>query len=395
MYGGRTFGVLDMIRCAGVIDVKQRRLIAITVFRAEGPHTFLLGWRNIGKVLGPEGRELKCNDVPELVRRWKIPVIFPDADNQVILECQVNIHQREPFPFEVRNLFRDERMVHCLQLYYSYPNGDYIQSRLELREPGTAKQEYFYELPCFPFDWPAPQASLGEGVKPAEAPRGKPNGNGGAAPGNGQPDTPSWLHAPAAGTQEDAPETTHLPMPELLELLEYEEDPTRRWRIVEANLKLGRPERSYQLVRVYAELIAARTGDWPPARLKTALGGLPGSVLVNLMGEWRVNQVLAVAEGNAESERIIKWLREREIDRLLDIDPRGELMTAEQARTALRVAHYADEKSIRKTWRMLAHFLNADHGRSEERAIHRKKDEIIKHLQEARDLLMRTVGRPG
>ena len=42
--------------------------------------------------------------------------------------------------------------------------------------------------------------------------------------------------------------------------------------------------------------------------------------MVNLMHDWHVNQVMALVEENAEADRILAWLREREIDRLLKLD---------------------------------------------------------------------------
>jgi hypothetical protein len=42
-------------------------------------------------------------------------------------------------------------------------------------------------------------------------------------------------------------------------------------------------------------------------------------------------------------------------------------------------------------WRLLLGYLNADYGRKEERAIHRKKDEVAKQLQKAKDLLLKSA----
>jgi hypothetical protein len=104
-----------------------------------------------------------------------------------------------------------------------------------------------------------------------------------------------------------------------------------------------------------------------------------------------MNQVLPVAEANSESAKIMQWLREREVDRMLRLDFGSEISSAEFARNALRVDRSADEAMIRKTWRILLQFLNADHGRSDEKAIHRQKDEIAKYLQTARDYLLRVT----
>ena len=57
----------------------------------------------------------------------------------------------------------------------------------------------------------------------------------------------------------------------------------------------------------------------------------------------------------------------------------------------LRVDENADLQAIKKTWRTLLGYMNADVGRSNERAIHRKKDEIAKHLQICRNVLIRNL----
>ena len=94
---------------------------------------------------------------------------------------------------------------------------------------------------------------------------------------------------------------------------------------------------------------------------------------------------------NPENEKIMIWLREREIDRMLKMELQKECVRVEDARSDLHVDKMADSAAIRKTWRTLMGFLNADVGRSQERAIHRKKDEIAKHLQSARDLLIQKI----
>jgi hypothetical protein len=152
---------------------------------------------------------------------------------------------------------------------------------------------------------------------------------------------------------------------------------------------LCRPERTYPLIMNHAELIGEKTRNWPQARLKAAFADQPGAVLVGVMQPWRVNQVLAVAEVNAEGERILDWLREREVERLLRLAASGEPTSAEQARHLLNVDRYASPAMIRKVWRTLLGMLNADLGRTNEQAIHRKKDEIAKLLNIARDVMLK------
>ena len=151
----------------------------------------------------------------------------------------------------------------------------------------------------------------------------------------------------------------------------------------------GRPERTYPLILNYPDLIAERTISWPPARLKMAFAHQPGAVLIGIMTSWKNNQILAIADNNAESERILEWLREREIDRLMKLDLSNEPTSIEQSRQVLRVDNFAESDMIKRTWRTLLGFINADLGRIQERAIHRKKDEIAKYLQTARNTLLK------
>lgn len=180
-----------------------------------------------------------------------------------------------------------------------------------------------------------------------------------------------------------------LPIDQLIERIEGESDAETKWKMIEQNLILGREERTYQLVSRYAEIIHERTPAWPPARLKLAFGRIPGGILFGVMHFWKVNQIMAVSEENPESEKIMIWLRERELDRMLNLDTSNEVTTLEAARRDLCLDKNADEAAIKKTWRTLLSFLNADHGRQDERAIHRRKDEIAKHLQVARNVILR------
>lgn len=189
------------------------------------------------------------------------------------------------------------------------------------------------------------------------------------------------------------PRTDSLPTREMIEAIRQESDAERRWKMIEPNLMMGRAERTYSLIAQFSELISDRSPEWPAARLRTAFSSQPGAILIGIMERWHMNQVLAVAESNSESAKIMQWLREREVDRMLRLSIGREITNAEQARHALRVDRSADEASIRKTWRILLQFLNADHGRRDEKAIHRQKDEIAKYLQGARDYLLKVTFR--
>ena len=397
-YAHATLGVIDMLRCAALIDPRTGRLIALATFLAPGTHVFLLGRGDWGRVFDHRNAEMLCTDVPAMLRRWKLPILTPEQRNELTLEMAVNIKLKESYPSATRDCFRNERMRHVLLISYLYPSGQYSGTRLEFREPVTGRTDDFVDLERFPFIWPPspldgsppplpdPQAQPEDAPRPRFNPRPwvrtRPTGQKTPQPVQPRPDE-------SPPRRRIVLDTSILPVSDVIELLEEATSPEERWRIIEQNLKLMRPDRTYQILTRQCELISEHVRDWPPARLKAWFGFLPGSVLLPLMQGWHNNQVLALQENNTEPERILQWLREREVERLLGLDLSPELLTAEQARLVLRVDRFADPRSIRKVWRMLVGFLNADHGRSEERPIHRRKDEIVKHLQAARDLLLR------
>lgn len=382
-YAHRSLGVIDMIRVAALMEIQSRRMIALAVFMGQGTHLFLLGRDNWGRGFDEHNRERQYTDIPGLLRRWKIPVLVHDMRNQLTLDIQVNVHNREAFSPETRACFRDTRMDHFLQMGYLFPSGQYFGCRLELRDPRSRRPEYFYDLEDFPFEWPLLNPNAPKGAPEPEIDPPPPIADNEAiALANER------LEA-IRGSQVIVPDTTALSLSELKEVLELEHDPDRLWQMIDPNLRMLRPDRTYHLILNYGDLIAKRTREWPPARLKSHLGFLPGSILINIMHTYRVNQILALAEGNPENQLIMQWLKEHEIERLLGLNLAGDVSNAEQARSILRVDHHADEAAVRRTWRTLVGFLNADYGRSEERPIHRHKDEVVKHLQMARDIVLR------
>lgn len=186
------------------------------------------------------------------------------------------------------------------------------------------------------------------------------------------------------------PKTEHLKTSEMVKAIQAETHVGRQWKMIEPNLMLGKAERTYSLIANFSELITENTPRWPPARLRSVLSSQPGAILIGIMEKWHVNQILSVAEENSESAKILEWLREHEVDRLMRLPIEEAIESAEAARKALNVDRHAEPQMVRKVWRTLLSFLNADLGRRRERAIHRRKDEIAKYLQSARDLLNRT-----
>jgi hypothetical protein len=161
--------------------------------------------------------------------------------------------------------------------------------------------------------------------------------------------------------------------------------------MLEENLALARPGRTYQILAHFADLVAARAAAWPTDRMIALLGGQPGSLLTPMISAWPVDKVLTLAQRNPEKEYLLEWLREREVERLLAKDPGPPVGDKAAACEWLAVAPGASADDVKRAWRRLLGFLNSDFGRRAEQAVHRKKDEIAKRLQQARDLLLRNA----
>jgi len=443
-------GVLDLTRGVAVLDPADNRLLGLVAFPAAGTRVVLLG-EDWGRWLDENAAAHEAPDIPALVQPWRTPFSFHETKSLISWTFQINVHNREIYARDILGFFREGPYRHSLELFFHYPTGVFDSAQVLIQNAQTGAFHASFAYKAFPLHWPplvravrqavpgasrpaparaeAAAAPPEETAAPQRAPRAEqkpPQALPVAPPPPAalplekiarKPDRPpltidefkkrgealrtSRPGRTAPGPSADAPparppqprplpRTETLPVMLLVEVLEQERDPDRRWKLIELNLMLGRPERTYPLIIRFSELIAERAVQWPPARLKAAFGHQPGSVLTGLMQGWMVNQVLALAEENAEPEQILGWLRERELERLLKLDLSKDPVSVEAARQALQVDRHADQGAIKKTWRTLLGFMNADHGRSQERAIHRKKDEIAKFLQVARNLLLKS-----
>ena len=382
-----------MVRLALLIDPRDNRLTAVGAFQSDGNKTFLFGpdW---GRWIDENGRLHFLADVPQLLRRLAMPIVPHEAKREIECAFQINIHYREIFSRTTLLTFRDGPVRHRMHLSFGFPMGDFRNANLHILHEHNDKVLHVYPLDGFPLLWPHLAALR---VKPAPTETPQP-----VSSANDRPATPAPPPRPArpaepvkadppAEPKRPVPRTEHVSTHELISILSTETDGERRWQIIEPNLMRGRPERTYPLILNYSELIAERTHEWPAARLKVAFANQPGAVLIHLMHQWRNNQVLALADENADSDKMLQWLREREIDRLLALNLDEEIISVDAARRALNIDRSADASEIKRIWRTLLGFLNMDLGRRQERAIHRKKDEIAKHLQDARNVLLKSM----
>ena len=393
--------VMDLVSAATILDPKTHRLKALAVFTQNGTQMVLFG-SHWGKWIGDDGKIQQARSPRALVQQLQAPYIVLEEKNLVGFDFLVNVHNFDAFHPEVLATFREGKVYHTLKMLFDFPTGEYQQAWIDVQDSDTHKLLYVFDLNEFPLIVPRLRRQAKPKPKPVPEPKTK------AAPKVSQKATPTpkrdWSVCPKKARTERAstpspavqskpasrplPKTDHLPVHELISVLSTERSSDRRWQIIEANLMLTRPERTYALILNYLDPIAERSVVWPPGRLRAIFANQPGAVLIGIMSRWHVNQVLAVAEENAESDRILEWLREREIERLLQ-SKLAEPTSVEAARTILGVDRLADTAAIRRTWRVLLGFINADVGRSQERAIHRRKDEIAKYLQMARNLLLK------
>lgn len=434
--GGRRLLVIDQVQCALLLDPDSRELIALGSITSAGTNVALFG-RHWGRWFDTDGEAHQESDVLARIARWKTPVTVDARRGIIASDFLINIYHREIFTRDAMLGFREGNVRHVLTLDFAVASGGFIDAEIEVRDANTERLRLHHHVGGFPFnlnrvpgalqDSP-PQEFVGtKGArKPAslagrtaaaakiatdgddadpleEALRRKrdrlrearqtaakaPHAETTPTPPLLPPPTGNGNHATEKPPARPLPRTEGLPTHELLAVLSTETEIDRRWKIIESNLMLGRPERTYPLVLNYPDIIAERTSEWPAARLKTAFAHQPGSVLTAVMTGWCNNQILAVAEDNAETARIMDWLAEREMDRLLAMKLDREPTSAAEARALLNIDRNAEAAAIKRTWRTLLSIINADRGRREERAIHRRKDEIAKHLQTARNLLMK------
>ncbi len=162
-----------------------------------------------------------------------------------------------------------------------------------------------------------------------------------------------------------------------------------QWNWIAKNLETRIPSRTYLLFARFTDLITENARQWPRDKLLDLIGFLPGSILAPALTDWPLPICMELAEVNPERSRFLEVLREREVERLMAMDATQPVTTVGSARRWLNAEAHMPPAQVRKLWRRLLGFLNSDYGRHSEKAMHRKKDEIAKRLQQARDLLLK------
>ena len=274
------------------------------------------------------GKIHSTKDPSTLFHRWRIPFTINELKCTFSLEFQINIHQREIFTRDTILSFHEGPIQHHLELQFHYPTGKFDQATLKIQDLHTSKISYGFDLrEDFPLIWPScahpPQNSQSPDSilagttpeKPKEPPLkeilqdkshpdqaqqpdsvpfrtqaqqmepAKPRQGLDGLEENHAPVVPdaryrlpqSPLKPPAAQApakpagRPSVSRTEQMSTRQLLAALSTEHNPDLRWKIIEANLMLGHPERTYPLILHYADLIAERAKQWPRFGLKLLL----------------------------------------------------------------------------------------------------------------------------
>jgi hypothetical protein len=280
----------------------------------------------------------------------------------------------------------DQRTLNRLELWFDAEGGAFRQARLSVE--GKESRRLLSET--FPHEFPVSFPSVRRRQRAERLARRQALPPGAAAPKarpRVRPGAAAAAMARCESRLKPLPATVHLSVEEMMAAILAEPDAGRRWRMIEENLREARPERSFRLLGRFADLIQEGAADWTPDRLAHVFGGQPVAALQLLLPACSGDAALALADGHPQREEFMRAWRDSEIERLLALPTNGPIGAPGEARLWLNVSPAADAKTVKRVWRVLLGFLNADHGRQTERGIHRKKDEIAKRLHAARDLL--------
>jgi len=328
----------------------------------------------------------------------------------------MNPNNRDFYHDDILGLSKDaSSYLNRLEIWFDAIGGDFQEAKLTIQEKDSQKLVWQGRSSDFPLIFPSrpksrrrlTRATPQPPPKPVDLPPRPETWSGGAIPKppSSQPSGTAWKivsnprdsdwSLPSSGAARKVyaspatPSTTGLNLASLLETLQKAGNDAQRWKIIDDNLALNKPERTFALIGRFGSLIAEKTAAWPAQKLVETLGDQPAAALDALLPSYKNDVILALLEDHAERDRLMASWRDSELERLLRMSLLHKLKSSSDAVAWLRVSATADKSAIKKVWRTLLGFLNVDFGRREETALHQKKDEIAKRLQAARELLIR------
>lgn len=409
------YAVIDQIMLAAFLRPPATRLRALACYGEPDDLTVLLGdeW---GYAIAPDGARRRLLDPLAEMRRLGVPLYQGERDSSIGLRMGLNPHYRELFGRELRQLIRPEKR-NTLEIFFHTPSGAFDSASIVIQERLSQRILRRFVLHDFPLAWPddpileekgdrtPPIAPTRSQVYADETPR--PSSRRRAASQSRRPRAPhgaSWETlgaSPPAKAQEPPtqppltepkarpiPRTVNLPPAEAVEKTAAESEPDRRWAMIEENLMLASPGRTYHFLARFGPEIGAGAAPWPIQQVVTLLGEQPAALLAAVVSAWPLDRALALAEVSAEKDYFLEYLREREIERLMEMDESEAPRDRNEAARWLGISTPdLPSGQVKRVWRRLLGYLNSDFGRTSEQAIHRRKDEIAKRLQQARDVL--------
>lgn len=368
--GRRIAGIIQPLT-AVFYDCSDWSLVGIHFMRYGDDLTVLFGPR-FGDVYLPDGVEMRATQPHRLIRSMHTSLHVQDKPPVIGQRFLINIHTADFYNAEVNNALSHPEELNYIEIRHCTHSGEFQKAFLEVISKTNHRVLEHVDIDEFPIRVPD--------KKRVREPQRLAN----AAPRI----MPERRRKRGGKLQKPLPKTKGVPVDRLVEIIESEEDEERRWLIIEENLLLKRPERTYFLATRFPELISEHIQQWDTERVVECFATQSSAVLETICRRAPLDMVLALSEKHAERDRIMDWLRDREVERLLRL-PKDNMAVEnpEIARDLLFISKDAEPQAIKRVWRTLLSFLNADYGRHNEKAIHQKKDAIAKKLQTARNLL--------
>ncbi|MFC1601557.1 hypothetical protein ACFL34_04335 [Candidatus Sumerlaeota bacterium] len=383
---------LVLARCATFYQ-PTGNLLGLHFVRERDEHLTVLCGPRWGDVYGEGGVAKQVADPCRLLTQMRTSVIVENEPPAVGLRFLTSPLYSSCFLPTLRKSFRRPKELTFLEIYNEADTGKFREAFLQVISKASGRVLDTIELDEFPILPPPlgrPTATAASGKKSADRPARKRASSPKRSPAPKATSAPKTALGPKALPRAaELPKTTRLPVDRMLDAIRAETDDERCWAMIEQNLKLNRPERTYFIVSHFADLVAERIARWENERLRKAFRAQSSHVLELISPGLPVDLILELADEHPERERIMDWLGDREVERLLALPLDGELKSAAAARLLLGVSAEAGPSEIKRVWRSLLGFINVDFGRQAEKAIHQKKDQIAKRLQAARNFLLK------
>ena len=380
--GNRRLGVLSMPDADAFLNIQDNGIVALGHCHRDGPLAFLMGER-YGLLVNRYGVAQQCQDPLGAMLETRLPCIIQRDPMAVLLRFVINPYNRERFSNRLLEIVKDTATLHTLELAWDPASGKLQKSRIMQVKKETQEVLYAASLDEFPLMWPDEITAIADGSAEEHQP---PPGDGEAMTDVDSPrrKTEDHLARPLDAT----PSTIHLPIPEMLEAIQNQDDELAQWTMILENLKLESTDRTYHLLARFGKLISEQTAHWRDKTIARFFRSQRGPAFLSLLTHYSAGKILSLLEDRPDRDIILDWLRERETERLLRLDASEMPATREEARAILSVDEQTEPETIRRAWRCHLSWLSADPDRHVERAIHKRKDAIAQLLHEARDLLL-------